>query len=202
MTPYGRFPQMTGYRHPDEPGQPHPSVAALGFGTVSFKEWVGSAASHLTEDLDDRHHYESDAPGGVSEAAAYLLSGAGLLPDEDGHPTLDGHGGISKLDDFEKLAMIVYSVAFPKEQYSNPNLDLFVGIDSDFAGTEPPEERELVTVIKAVGILLVHPANDPESRIGSVLVFHEPALPLSEMSCESLGDLRNLHERVCSAAVH
>ena len=78
---------MTGYRHPDEPGQPHPSVAALGFGAVSFEEWVTSAASHLTEDLDDRHHYESDAPGGVSEAVAYLLSRAGLAPDEDGHPT-------------------------------------------------------------------------------------------------------------------
>ena len=192
---------MTGYQHPDEPGQPHPSVAALGFCAVSFEEWVTSAASHLTEDLDDRHHYESDAPGGVSEAVAYLLSHAGLAPDEDGHPTLEGHGGISKIDDFEKLAMIVYSVAFPKEQYSNPNLDLFASLDSDFAGTEPPEERELVTVIKAVGILLVSPTDDPTSRIGSVLVLHEPALPLSEMSCETLGDLKKLYGRICSAAI-
>ena len=166
-------------------GQPHPDVSSLGFGTVSFEEWVASAASHLTEDLDDRYRYESDAPGGVSEAAAYMLSDAGLAPDEDGHPTLEGHGGISKIDDFEKLAMIVYSVAFPKEQYSNRNLDLFVSLDSDFAHTEPPEERELVTVIKAVGILLVPPTDDPTSRIGSVLVLHEPALHLSEMSCET-----------------
>ena len=114
---------------------------------------------------------------------------------------LTGHGGISKIDDFEKLAMIVYSVAFPKEQYSNRNLDLFVSLDSDFAGTEPPEERELVTVIKAVGILLVPPTDDPTSRIGSVLVLHEPALPLSEMSCETLGDLKKLYGRICSAAI-
>ena len=197
---------MTGNQHPDKPDRPRrgPSsraASSLGFGTVSFEEWVTSTASHLTEDLDGRHHYERDAPGGVSEAAAYLLSGAGLAPDEDGHPTLGGHGGISKLDDYEKLAMIMYSVAFPKEQYSNRNLDLFVSIDPDFADTEPPEERELVTVIKAVGILLVSPTGDPPSRAGSVLVFHEPALPLSEISRETLDGLKELHERVCSSAI-
>lgn len=188
---------MSEDRNQEQPGRR--GVPSAGFGTGAFQDWITNAASYLTEDLDVRHHYETNAPGGVSEAAAYLLSRVALAPDAEGHPTLEGHGGISKIDDFEKLATVLYATSFPKEQYHNENIDLFVRFESDFADTEPPEQREMITLIKAVGVLFA--PEDPTQATESVLIFHERGLHLNELACETLEDLKRLHARIRSCAI-
>ena len=172
-----------------------------GFGTVPFETWITTVASFLTEDLGSRNHYDASTPGSVSEAAAYLLSEAGLAPDADGHPTLTGHGGIVRIDDYEKLGLLLYSAAFPEDQHHNWRLDLFTRFESDLADTQPPQEREEITVIKAVGVLHAEAVSASQQQTGTLLVFHEAGLHLSEMVARNIEDLLHLYNRVRSAAI-
>lgn len=166
---------------------PH-ADASGGFGSVPFEEWLTTVASHLTQDLASRHHYEVSEAGSVSEAAALLLSPVGLAPDTEGHPTLAEEGGVSRYDDFESLAIILYSAAFSERWSQSPDLHIYTNYESELAPTEPRQGRESIELINAAGVLV--------QGGHSVLVFHEPALILSEMACESFEDLRALYRRI------
>lgn len=175
-----------------------------GFGNVPFEQWLTTVASELTENLAGRHHYEPASPGAVSEAAAYLLSGEGLAPDEDGYPALSGQGGLSRTDEFEMLAVILYSAAFLEEQQMDPDLCIYIRLDSGFAPTQPREERRITHAISAAAVLVWREdegREDPKDRERSTLVMHEKSLELSEVSCRSREDLLRLYQRITRAAV-
>lgn len=148
-----------------------------------FEPWAIMLADDLRPDPDHPRH---EGPGSLSEAVALLVSPRLLGPQPpDGLPGLYAHGGDPSA---EALGLALYSAAFgPELSDPDPAFRVYAAVDHE-QGTEPALEAAGVVVGTAKGQK-------------DVLVFSEPGLPLPEISCSNLADLRRLHTRVLSAAL-
>lgn len=144
-----------------------------------FDGWARLLAADLRPDPDERL---PGGPGSLSEAVAFLLSPKCLGPDETrGHPGLYARSA----DPSGEVLDALYSAAFgPDLSDPDPAFRVFAVLDHE-EGQKPS--------LEAVG-LLVGGRKD-------VLLFSEPFLPLPEISCSNLADLRRLHARLLSAAL-
>lgn len=145
----------------------------------SFESWALAAARDLDHTLSAPRPEE---PGSLSEAIAFLLSPRLLGPRSPyGLPGCYAEGG----DPSGEALGALYSAAFgPDLARPDPAFRVYATVDHE-EGEDP--------ALEAAGVLV----GQHKDR----LVFSEPGLPLPEISCATLADLRRLHARVLSAAL-
>ena len=146
----------------------------------SFEAWALAAADDLRPDPGQPRH---QGPGSLSEAVALLLSPRLLGPSEvtpEGLPGVYAESG----DASGEVLGPLYSAAFGPE-LSNPDSAFRVYATIDHEEGEDPS-------LEVAGVRV----GEHKDR----LLFSEPGLPLPEISCTNLADLRRLHARVLSAA--
>lgn len=144
-----------------------------------FEAWAIDAARDLDHTLSAPTAGE---PGSLSEAIALLISTRMLGPvPPDGFPGCCAEGG----DPSGEFLGVLYLAAFgPDMTRPDPNFRVYATLDYE-EGRDP--------ALEAAGVLVgVHKDS---------LVFSEPGLPLPQLSCSNLADLRRLHARVLSAAL-
>ncbi len=157
-------------------GQPHAPQSGR-----PFEAW----ALHAARDLDQTLCAPGpEEPRRLSEAIASLISPRMLGPSEanpDGLPGCYAEAG----DPSGEVLGVLYSAAFgPDLGRPDPAFRVYAVLDHD-QGEAP--------LLEAAGILV----GEHKDR----LVFSEPGLPLPEISCSTLADLKRLHARVLSAAL-
>lgn len=146
-----------------------------------FEEWALAAARNLDGTLTAPRGGATPEPGSLSEALALLLS-----PRLLGSRPPDGFPGVyvDASDPSGGVLGALYDAAFgPDVAHPDPAFRVYAVLD---------HEEGMAPTLEAVGILI--------GRHKDGLVFSEPGLPLPEISCSTLPDLRRLHARVLSAA--
>lgn len=121
-------------------------------------------------------------PGSLSEAIALLLSPRLLGPrPPDALPGCYAEGA----DPSGEMLGALYDAAFGPDPHSpDPAYRIFATVDHE-EGRDPS--------LEAAGVYV----GERKDR----LVFSEPGLPLPEISCSTLADLKRLHARLLSAAL-
>lgn len=147
-----------------------------------FEDWALAAAGLLGPTIGPPiGPPDAEEPGSVSEAVASLLFPGLLGPiPPSGYPGLyeggaDPSGGI--------LEVLYYAAFGPPVERPDPALRIFAVLDHE-ADADP--------ALEVAGVLV----GERKDR----LLFSEPHLPLGEISCSNLDDLRRLHARILSAA--
>lgn len=147
--------------------------------TKPFESW----AIDLARDLDQTLSFpRAEEPGRLSEAVASLVSPLLLGPvPPEGFPGCYAAAG----DPSGEVLTVLYSAAFgPDFDHPDPAFRVYAVLDYE-EGQDPS--------LEAAGLLV----GEHVDR----LVFSEPGLPLPEISCSTLADLKRLHARVLSAAL-
>jgi hypothetical protein len=124
--------------------------------------------------------FERPEPGSFSEASALLLGA--LAPGGGGHPKgAEPPGDPAPLD---RLILALYGALYaPYDEPCPGDLTIFVTYEHPLEGS----------YARVVGVEFGAEGG------GDALVFSEPRLPLTRLSCRTLRDLRGLHERIAAA---
>lgn len=148
----------------------------------SFQSWALAAARDLGNTAPPPRDHAIPEPGSLSEVLAVLVSPRVLGP----RPPDDLPGVyIEEHDPSGEVLEALYTAAFgPDMAHPDPAFRVYATVNH--------EEGE-APALEAVGVLV--------GERKDTLLFSEPGLPLPDISCSTLADLRRLHARIVSAAL-